>query len=427
MKLNDLLIFSGIISSVGFAQPANDVCANAVRLCPNETLSGTTTDATTDGATDYNFCFTPSSTVWYMFTTDSDGGTVTIDLSNLSFNPDVTMGQQIETHMLSATTACNTAGYTPVSACGNGATNFSITSAVALNANTTYYFQINGVNTGAGVTQPAECDFDIAISGNGVQQTMPAASISATNTTLCQGDVELVTATISGAADTVNFNWYFNNTLLSSSTTGNTYDAGTLSGTGYLKLIFETDFLCTISDTTDSIFFDVTAIDANAGPDKFMAEGDQVQLEGSGSGTPSWTPSSTLTSASDFTPFATPPSTTTYFLTVTNGTCTATDSVNVFVGEIITVYTTFTPNGDNINDKWVIRNSGGFPNMKIVVYDRSGQVVFKQTGYEIDEDWWDGTLKNDHANPLPASTYFYVIDLVDGDYDLFKGSVTIIR
>ncbi|MBK9190566.1 MAG: hypothetical protein IPM77_03150 [Crocinitomicaceae bacterium] len=155
---------------------------------------------------------------------------------------------------------------------------------------------------------------------------MPAASISATNTTLCQGDVELVTATISGAADTVNFNWYFNNTLLSSSTTGNTYDAGTLSGTGYLKLIFETDFLCTISDTTDSIFFDVTAIDANAGPDKFMAEGDQVQLEGSGSGTPSWTPSSTLTSASDFTPFATPPSTTTYFLTVTNGTCTATDT-----------------------------------------------------------------------------------------------------
>ncbi|MBK9190567.1 MAG: gliding motility-associated C-terminal domain-containing protein [Crocinitomicaceae bacterium] len=91
------------------------------------------------------------------------------------------------------------------------------------------------------------------------------------------------------------------------------------------------------------------------------------------------------------------------------------------------MYTTFTPNGDNINDKWVIRNSGGFPNMKIVVYDRSGQVVFKQTGYEIDEDWWDGTLKNDHANPLPASTYFYVIDLVDGDYDLFKGSVTIIR
>ncbi|MBL7899814.1 MAG: gliding motility-associated C-terminal domain-containing protein, partial [Crocinitomicaceae bacterium] len=55
------------------------------------------------------------------------------------------------------------------------------------------------------------------------------------------------------------------------------------------------------------------------------------------------------------------------------------------------------------------------------------QVVFKQTGYEIDEDWWDGTLKNDHSSPLPASTYFYVIDLVDGDYDLFKGSVTIIR
>lgn len=426
MKLNDLLIFSLFTSTVGFSQPANDECANPIRLCPNVTETGTTAGATSNAGTDYTFCFTPSSTIWYMFTTDSDGGTVTIDLTNLVFNPDITMGQQIEAHMFSATTSCNTATYTPMSACGNGATDFSVTSAVALNANTTYYFLVNGVNTGAGVTQPAECTFDISISGNGIQQTVPSASISATNTTLCQGDIEIVTASVSGAADTVNFNWYFNNALLSSSATGNTYDAGTLSGAGYLKLIFETDFLCTISDTTDSIYFDVTAIDANAGPDKFMTAGDQVQLEGSGSGIPNWTPSSTLTSASDFMPYATPSETTTYFLTVTNGACTASDSVNVFVGEIITIYTTFTPNGDNINDTWNIVNSGSFTNMKVWVYDRSGQIVYEDSSYDTD-NWWDGTLKNDHVNPLPASTYFYVIDLIDGDYDLFKGSVTIIR
>lgn len=427
MKLNDLLVLSGLLSSTAFCQPANDACSNAERLCPNVVLSGTTTGATTNATSDYNFCYTSSSTVWYLFTTDSDGGTVTVDITNLSFNPDPTMGQQIEANMIAATTPCVVSGsYTPVSACASGATNFSITSSVALAANTTYYLQVNGVNTGAGVTQPAACDFDITVSGAGVQQTLPTASISATNTILCFGDTEIVTSTITGADDTVNFNWYFNNSLLSSSPTAATYNAGTLSGNGYLKLIFETDPICTVSDTTDSIYFEVTPISANAGPDKFIGEGDQVQLEGSGDGTALWVPAATLTSATSFTPTASPTQSTYYYLTVTNGACTATDSMRVIVGEVITVYTSFTPNGDNINDKWIIQNSGQFDNIEIWVYDRSGQEVFHTTNYATQDKWWDGTLKN-NGNPLPASTYFYVIDLKEGDYPVYKGPVTIIR
>src|SRR5687768_11985543 len=170
MKLNDLLVLSGLFSVSAFAQPANDACSNAERLCPNVIVAGTTTGATTVGGTDYNFCFTPSSTIWYLFTTDSDGGTVTVEFSNLNFNPDPTTGQQIEAHIIAAVTPCSIPTYTPVSACGSGATDFSVTSSVALNANTTYYVQVNGINTGPGVTQPAQCDFDITVSGAGVQQ-----------------------------------------------------------------------------------------------------------------------------------------------------------------------------------------------------------------------------------------------------------------
>jgi len=426
MKLNDLLVFSGLFSGVVFAQPSNDACSNAERLCPNVITAATTTGATTTASTDYNFCFTPSSTVWFMFTTDADGGTVTVDLSNLSFNPDPTTGQQIEAHIIEAATPCSIPSYIPVSACGNGATAFNVTSSVTLNANTTYYFQVNGINTGPGVTQPAQCDFDITISGAGVQQILPTATISATNTILCFGDVETVNSTITNADDTVNFNWYFNNTLLLSSPTQDYYNAGILPGNGYLKLIFETDLICTVTDTSDSIYFEVTPISADAGPDKFIGVGGQVQLDGSGDGTAIWSPAASLTSATSLTPIASPAETTIYFLTVTNGACVATDSVNVFVGEVITIYSSFTPNGDDINDKWIIQNSGQFDNMEIWVYDRSGQQVFHTTNYATQDKWWDGTLKNE-GDPLPASTYFYVIDLKEGDYPVYKGPVTIIR
>lgn len=426
MKLNDLF---GIILLTGFtahAQPGNDDCASAIQLCPNTILSGTTTGATTSGGTDYAFCATPAATVWYKFTTDADGGSVTIDVFNLSFNPDVTTGQQISAQIISATTPCVVPSYAPLSACGGGSTDFSVTSAALLDPSTTYYFQVDGALIGAGVTQPAQCDFEISISGDGVEQTLPTASIAATNTILCFGDSEIVTSTISNASDTANFNWYFNNTLLSSSPDAATYNAGVLSGSGYLKLVFEAGSICIVSDTTDSIYFEVTPINANAGPDKFIEQGGQTSLEGSGDGSPVWTPAASLTSATSFTPIANPTATTTYFLTVTNGTCVATDSVNVFVGELITVYTSFTPNGDNINDKWVIRNSAQFDNMQITVYDRSGQVVFQTSSYSDPDKWWDGTLRN-NGKPLPASTYFYVIDLKEGEDPIYKGSVTIIR
>lgn len=412
-----------------FAQPSNDNCSDAQQLCPNVTLNGTTTAATADGATDYNVCSVSAATIWYKFTTDSDGGSVTIDVSNLNFNPDVTMGQQISALMIDQPTPCtNPVGsYIVASACGGGATDFSVTSAALLDPNKTYYFLINGILSGASVTAPAQCDFEISISGDGVEQTIPTAIISATNTALCEGESEMVSSTITNASDTVNFNWYFNNVLVASSPTQSSFDAGMLSGTGYLKLIFESDFVCTVSDTTDSIYFEITPISANAGPDKFIAEGDQVTLDGSGNGSPIWTPGITLTSTTSFTPIASPVVSTTYFLSVTNGSCVASDSVNVFVGEIITIYSSFTPNGDDINDTWIIRNSAQYPNMKVTIYDRSGQIVYETVSYSSPDKWWDGTLQNKGEKPLPASTYFYVIDLIEGDDPIYKGSVTIIR
>lgn len=420
-------LIAALISIPASAQPGNDDCSNAERLCNGTILSGTTTAATATASSDNGFCYVPAATVWYVFTTDSNGGDVTIDFTNLSFNPDASMGQQIQALIFSAGTPCDQTSYLPFSACGMGAANFSVTSAVSLAANTTYYVQVNGDNTGVGVTQPAQCDFEITISGTGVEYTSPTAGISAVTTTICQGDDETISATVADCSDTSSFEWYFDNALYSNDDSGTISSSG-FGGSGYLKLIVNCGNLCVYSDTTDSIYFDVTLISADAGPDKYITAGDQVTLDGSGNGLPDWVPGTSLLNADQFTPIASPSSTTTYFLTVTNGNCTATDSVNVFVGQVIIIYSGFTPNNDDINDKWIITNSSQFPNMDVRVYDRSGQQVFQSIGYSTQEKWWDGTLNNS-GKELPASTYYYVINLNDSSVEeqVYKGMVTIIR
>ena len=101
------------------------------------------------------------------------------------------------------------------------------------------------------------------------------------------------------------------------------------------------------------------------------------------------------------------------------------DIKNAQVKENIIVPSGFTPNGDNTNDIWEIQYISDYPNNIVKIYDRSGQLVFSTTGYTIVDNNWNGTYKD---KELPTGTYFYVIDLRNGDSDsVFKGPVTVIR
>ncbi|MBR3945960.1 MAG: gliding motility-associated C-terminal domain-containing protein [Bacteroidales bacterium] len=79
----------------------------------------------------------------------------------------------------------------------------------------------------------------------------------------------------------------------------------------------------------------------------------------------------------------------------------------------------FTPNGDGINDEWIIANLGMFPEAQIYVFNRWGQLMFKTTG---DGEPWDGSYRGHY---VPAGTYIYVIDLFNDD-EPYKGTVTIV-
>jgi len=83
----------------------------------------------------------------------------------------------------------------------------------------------------------------------------------------------------------------------------------------------------------------------------------------------------------------------------------------------------FTPNGDGINDFWYIHNAENYPEIVVEVFNRWGQKVFEQKGYDNSSKVWRGTL---NGNALPSGTYYYVIT-VNSRAKGITGSVTIIR
>lgn len=83
----------------------------------------------------------------------------------------------------------------------------------------------------------------------------------------------------------------------------------------------------------------------------------------------------------------------------------------------------FTPNNDGINDTWSIQNSEFFPQAKIMVFNRLGQMVFQQNGiYEP----WDG--KDLFGVTVPDASYYYLVyHNGKDDGTIIKGSVTIVK
>ncbi|MFZ1451594.1 MAG: PKD domain-containing protein, partial [Ferruginibacter sp.] len=179
------------------------------------------------------------------------------------------------------------------------------------------------------------------------------------------------------------------------------------------------------SDTISKPFTVYPYPHVNAGPDKFVLEGGSVELESvtfANDPQYTWTPDLYLTDARITRPRVVNPKTDmTYILTVTGrGGCAASDNVFVKLLKFPAIPNTFTPNGDGINDKWRIDYLNTYPNNRVQIFTRSGNLVFESRGYNTP---WDGTLK---GKPLPFDTYYYIIEPGNGR-DPITGYVTIIK
>jgi gliding motility-associated-like protein len=89
----------------------------------------------------------------------------------------------------------------------------------------------------------------------------------------------------------------------------------------------------------------------------------------------------------------------------------------------ITLTSAFTPNGDGINDHWILYKYNCFKKLEVSVYNRYGSLVYHSDDYKND---WTGKYKN---KELPDGTYYYIVKLYkyDDHLQVFKNNLTILR
>lgn len=85
-------------------------------------------------------------------------------------------------------------------------------------------------------------------------------------------------------------------------------------------------------------------------------------------------------------------------------------------------YEIFSPNGDGINDVWVVEGIEHFPDSQLEIFNRWGERVYTATAYQND---WDGTTSSGTA--LPVGTYFFILQLNDGTGTIHRGAITLLR
>jgi gliding motility-associated-like protein len=91
--------------------------------------------------------------------------------------------------------------------------------------------------------------------------------------------------------------------------------------------------------------------------------------------------------------------------------------------EVFMIPEGFSPNGDNINDYFVIPGIQPYPNARIEIYNRWGTLLYAQEDYGntdrwgSTDAWWDGSSNKkwtSGSEKLPPGTYFYILNLNDG-------------
>lgn len=146
-----------------------------------------------------------------------------------------------------------------------------------------------------------------------------------------------------------------------------------------------------------------------------------------------WEPIEGLSCGDCLNPVVAAAETTTYQITVAdlNG-CTATTEVTVYVDVSLSVFAPniFSPNGDGINDVFMLFSGKGQVDriLKFQVWSRWGDLIFEReeilTG--VSSQGWDGTLA---GRPMPEGVYGWIahVRFINGIELAYHGDVTLMR
>jgi gliding motility-associated-like protein len=160
-------------------------------------------------------------------------------------------------------------------------------------------------------------------------QLPPVANFNASDTSICAGDC--ISFTDLSTNNPTSWNWNF---------TGGTPAFSNIQNPGSICYNTPGNYTVTLTATnnfgsntsTHTSYIHVYPVPtANAGPNDTICSGGSTTLAGTGGPGYQWFPATGLSSTTIANPVANPNTTTTYYLAVSNGICSDTDSVTVFV------------------------------------------------------------------------------------------------
>lgn len=112
---------------------------------------------------------------------------------------------------------------------------------------------------------------------------------------------------------------------------------------------------------------------------------------------------------------------------ISNADCTASNTVTsaavtvqINIPVVASSPNVFTPNGDGVNDTWSFPGQQAYPDARLKIYNRNGQMVFHAMG---NAGAWAGA--DDSGAACPGGVYYYLVNLAAGK--VISGAVTIIR
>ena len=235
-----------------------------------------------------------------------------------------------------------------------------------------YQWQVNGINAGTNsaifvsnilnnndqvrctLTSSASCVSPVNVSSNTIiisilSSVGPAVSISTSDSIICSGSLTTFTAIPSGGGVTPTYQWKVNG--VNAGTNSPTFTTSSLQNNDQVKVVMTSSLACALplNATSNAIVMAVTTSPiANAGNDVSICAGSSTQLSGSGGTGYLWSPAIGLSSSTIANPIATPMSTTSYILTVTNGSCISRDTVLVIIQQPFTPTVSISTVSNNI-------------------------------------------------------------------------------
>ncbi|PRY48904.1 gliding motility-associated-like protein [Arcticibacter pallidicorallinus] len=262
-------------------------------------------------------------------------------------------------------------------------------------------------------------DFEQIASLSGLTAVTPGSlvvPVTPANATICEGS-SVTLSTIPGAS----WQWFRNGVLIPGGTGPSLVASG--SGNYTVRVVFQSG-LAVVSEPAE-VVVNTSLVGNLSSARTTISLGETTTLKASGGIAYFWEEADGIISGSHTDSLVVRPSkNATYKVVISNGSgCNVVKTIDIEVKDdykTLIANNIVTPNGDGVNDVWIVQNLDLYPNNEVVIFDRAGRVVFRQFDYK---NTWDGTH---NGVALPEDTYYYALYINSGKGKL-TGFITIVR